>query len=534
MNLYIKRIFLASFFLFTFSCDDDFAELNTDPNKAGAEVFDANLILPNVIYNSGNNRNGYSGAVLFQVMWVQLMASTSTGGANYYSNADKYVASGSTNSYIGNFWFGQYSTSSRAKQLEKLATEKGLTNLASIGKIMQIQDIGFISDVYGDVPYAEALQADEGLTAPSYQLQSSLYPEMLADLETAILTLNDEGDKPTNDILYDGDISKWRKFGYSLMLKFASRLVKVDAATAQTFITKALNGGIFDSPEDDAFSPMDEANGFTNSTANAFNVVDDLYEVRWSKTFVDYLKATNDPRLTIVAEIPLAGLAGNKDLAAGDSDPALQLGLPNGFDLKGGATDVANAPGFPGSTGMGDDLAPIGNYSRPTAIYRNREVPTFILTYSQVQLLLADAAARGLTVPGSASDYYNEGVTAAMATLNKMGGAQINPTDASAYAIANPLDTSSSEASLKMINEQYWASTGMIGNFVEAWNNWKRSDYPVLTPVNYSGNFSGGKIPVRQPYPSGEEFTNTENYKEAIGRIGGPNDWTTKVWWDVN
>ena len=534
MILFIKRLFLASVFLLTLSCDDDFSDLNTDPNRAGAEAFDANLILPTVIFQSANNRDGYSGAVLFQVMWIQLMASTSTGGANYYSNGDKYVASGSTNSYIANFWNSQYATASRAKQMEKLATDKGLMNLANIGKVLQILDVAFISDVYGDVPYDQALQADEDITEPSYQLQSNLYPQLLSDLETAILALNDSGDIPTNDFLYNGNISQWRKFGYSLMLKLASRLVKVDAAMAQTYITKAVDGGVFTSPDDDAFSIMDEANGFTNATANAFNVVDDVYEVRWSKRFIDYLQATDDPRLAVVAEVPPAGLAANRDgSVVGNSDPAAQIGLPNGFDLRGAGTDVSTEPNYPGPTGTGDDVAPLGNYSRPTAIYRDREGPTFILTYAQIQLLLADAAARGFTVPNTASQYYDNGVIAAFSTLNKMGGSQISVADATAYAAANPLDTSSSEASLKMINEQYWASTGTIGSFVESWNNWKRSDYPELTPVNYSGNFSNGQIPVRQPYPAGEEATNTENYLEAIGRIGGPNDWTTKMWWDV-
>jgi len=534
MNIYIKRVFLASLIVFGLSCDDDFAELNTDPNRAGAEAFDANLILPTVIYESGNNRNGYSGAVLFQVMWIQLMASTSTGGANYYSNADKYVASGGTNSYISRFLGNQYSTASRARQMEKLAIDKGLLNLANIGRMLQILDISFVSDVYGDVPYNEALQADEEVTEPSYQLQSSLYPQMLADLEVAITALNPSGDIPTNDFLYNGDIAQWRKFGYSLMLKLAMRMVKVDAATAQTYITTALNGGIFTSPDDDAYSIMDQANGFNNATANAFNTVDDVYEVRWSNTFIDYLQATNDPRLSVVAEIPPAGLAANRDgTVVGNSDPSVQIGLPNGLDLRGAGTDVSTDPNYPGATGTGDDVAPIGNYSRPTAIYRDREGPTFILTYAQTQLLLADAAARGLTVPGNASQYYNDGLIAAFATLNKLGGTQVSVEDATAYANANPLDTGNADASLEMINVQYWASMGMIGDFVEAWNNWKRSDYPELTPVNYTGNFSNGQIPVRQPYPSGEEATNTENYQEAIGRIGGPNDWTTKMWWDV-
>ncbi len=70
-------------------------------------------------------------------------------------------------------------------------------------------------------------------------------------------------------------------------------------------------------------------------------------------------------------------------------------------------------------------------------------------------------------------------------------------------------------ASLKQINEQYWATTGILWNFVEAWNNWRRSGYPVLTPVNYTGNFSNGTIPRRQLYPTTEPTANPVNYRAA-------------------
>ena len=135
MNKYIKILFVG-FFLIMSSCDDNFAEINTDPNRAGGDVFNPNLILPTAVHAYASNTNGYSGALLFQAMWVQLMASTSSGGANYYSNADKYVASGSTNSYIQNVWNGCYSGASRARQLSKLATDAELGNLAAIGKMV--------------------------------------------------------------------------------------------------------------------------------------------------------------------------------------------------------------------------------------------------------------------------------------------------------------------------------------------------------------------------------------------------------------
>ncbi|EAZ80011.1 SusD/RagB family nutrient-binding outer membrane lipoprotein [Algoriphagus machipongonensis] len=531
MKKYIT-ILISGLLLVTAGCDGDFADINTNPNSAGSNVFDPNLILPTVSYNYGNMMTGYTGAILFQSMWVQVMASTSTGGANYYSNADKYVASGSTNSYIQSVWNDGFSAASRVNQMQALAEEKGFTNLAAVGEIWKVLTLSFVSDVYGDIPYSEALMAEEGITQPKYDTQSEAYMMMLSDLETALSSISESADPIRNDVLYGGDLSKWKKLGYSIMLRMAMRLVDVDPSTAQSYVQKAVAGGVFASPADEAVLVSDQNNGYANSSANALNVTDDVYEVRWSDKLINFLKSSDDPRLSVVAEVPPAGLAANKDgSVVGNNDPAVQIGLPNGYDLKGGDKDISNAPNFPGGTGSGDNLAPIGAYSRPTAIYRDRDAPVFILTYAEVQLLLADAAVRGYGVPGSASAYYAAGVEGALMSIGKFGGESVSSSAASAFAAANPLDTSSEESSLKMINEQIWATTGVFANFVESWNNWKRSGYPELTPVNYSGNFSGGQIPTRQLYPASESTTNPEGLSNAISNMGGDN-WTTKVWWD--
>lgn len=529
MKKYISIILLLSFFWVT-SCDSDFQELNTDPNRAGASVFDPNLILPTASFGYGDMITGYTGAILFQSMWIQAMASTSTGGANYYSNADKYVISGSTNSYIANVWNSGYSTASRIQQMQKLAESKEMSNLVAVGGIFKVMTISFISDIYGDVPYSEALKADEGITQPTYDNQSQAYLAMLGELEASLNALNTSGDQIKNDVIYRGDISKWKKLGYSVMLRMAMRLSKKDPAAAQAWVQKAVAGGVFSSPSDDALVPGDEANGYSNSSANALNVPDDIYEVRWSKVMIDYLKSTNDPRLSVVAEVPNPGLAANRTGTPGNSDPAVQIGLPNGFDLRGGEFDISKHPDFPGGTGTGGDLAPIGAYSRPTGIYRDRNAPIFALTYAEVQLLLAEAALRGWTT-GSPAEYYRNGVLGAFTSMNKFGGATISPDDATAYADANPLNQSSMTASMKMINEQIWATTSLFANFVEAWNNWKRSGYPELTPVNFPSNFASGQIPRRQPFPAGETSLNTESLNSAVARMGG-DDWITKIWWD--
>ncbi len=529
MKKYISAILLAGFLGVT-SCDSNFQELNTDPNRAGANVFDPNLILPIAANGYGNMISGYSGAILFQSMWIQALASTSTGGANYYSNADKYVISGSTNSYIANVWNNGYSTASRIQQMQKLARTKEMNNLVAVGGIFKVLTLSFVSDIYGDIPFSDALKADEGITQPKYDSQSQAYVAMLTELESSLVALSPTGDAIKNDVIYKGDIAKWRRFGYSLMLKMAMRMSKKDAATARTWVQKAVAGGVFSSPADDLLIPGDEANGYSNSSANALNVPDDIYEVRWSKRMIDYLKSTNDPRLSVVAEVPNPGLLANRNGAPGNSNPAVQIGLPNGFDLRGGQFDISRHPDFPGGTGTGNDIAPIGAYSRPTSIYRNRNAPVFALTYAEVQLLLAEAAVRGWAT-GSAADYYRNGVTGAFTSMAKFGGATISADAASAYVTANPLNVSSTDASLKMINEQIWATTSLFANFVESWNNWKRSGHPALTPVNFPGNFSSGQIPRRQPFPNGETSLNADQLKSAVARMGG-DDWVTRTWWD--
>ncbi len=522
---------LVSIFLGISSCDDSFEKINTDPNRANGDLFDPNLILPIASFQYGNMTTGYAGAILFQSMWIQSLASTSTGGANYYSNADKYVESGSTNSYIANVWNGGYSAASRVFQMQSLATKKGLTNLNAVGGIWKVLILSFVTDIYGDVPYSEALRAEEGITQPKYDSQLEAYKAMLAELETSLTTLSTSGDQIKNDVLYHGDITKWKKFGYSVMLKMAMRLVKVDPATAQTYVQKAVAGGVFSSINDEAILPSDEPNGYSNSSANALNVPDDIYEVRWSKRMIDFLKSSNDPRLRIIAEVPPAGLSANRNgTVLGNSDPSVQIGLPNGYDLRGGSTDITNAPNYPGPTGSGGDVAIIGNYSRPTAIYRNRNAPIFILTYSEVQLLLAEATLKGFTA-GSASSFYRNGLVAALSSISKFGGATLSSSEIEAYATSKPLNTSTTAASLKMINEQIWATTSIFANFVESWNNWKRSGFPELTPVNYVGNFSANQIPRRQPYPASETTTNPDSFSTAVSRMGG-DTWITRVWWD--
>ncbi len=522
--------------ILSLSCTKNFDNINTDPTQASGGSFNPQLLLPSIEYNYVNALAGYNGPILFQSMWVQIFASTSTGAAVYYNNADKYVQTSGTFGYASSTWNTLYSGAGYAYEIQNLTKDDpNLVNLNAAAAILKVLCIQGVTDTYGDCPYTQALQAKTGSFLPVYDKQQDIYPLLLSQLDSAISTFDETKSPITNDVLpYKGNIIQWKKFGYSIMLRMAMRLTKVDAATAQKYVEKAAAGGTFASIADNAYLVTDNAHGFGNANAGPLRTPGDIYEVRWSKTYIDQLKSTNDPRLGVIAEVPQAGLAENFTLDAGDTNPANQMGLPNGYDLKGGATDISTSPGYPGGTGSGADATAIGKYSRPRAsIYTNQSAPLFILTYGETQLLLAEAKARGWNAgSNTTAQFYANGVSAGIQSLAPLGtDATISAGTADTYAAAHPLDVSSTDASLKQINEQYWIIDGSFLNFNEAWTNWRRSGYPVLTPVNYTGNFSGGQIPRREIYPTSESTQDPANYQAAVTNMGG-DTWIAHVWWD--
>jgi len=530
MKKLIINIGLAATLLMA-GCTKDFDSTNTDPNRPDGTTFDPNLLLPSGELGYASATTGYNGPILFQSMWSQVFASAIFPG--YYSGGDKYVQGGSFLDYQGRTWNAGYNAASYMFEVQQLVKDKPeWSNLGGISLMIELLNIEAITDTYGDVPYSQALQAKYGIAQPVYDKQSDIYPSMLARLDSVIGTLDASKLTPTNDIIYKGDIAKWKKFGYSLMLRMAMRLTKADAAMAKQYAEKAASGGTFASNADNAYFVYDNSHGFSNANTNSLVTAEDYSEVKWGKVLIDYLKATNDPRLGVIAEVAQPGTANaENESLPGDHTPANQLGMPNGYDQNGGATDISKAPGYPGASGTGGDANKTGNYSRPTtALYLGLNAPTFVLTYAQTELLLAEAAARGWSVGATAATHYKNGIAASLMTYSTYNAAgNISADVANNYAAANPLDQSSLDASLKQINTEYWILEGTLFDFTEAWSNWRRSGYPALSPVSYTGNFTNGTIPRRQAYPISEPSLNPANYSAAAG---GGDTYAGRVWWD--
>jgi hypothetical protein len=529
-NIYI--VFLISSLFIAGCTKKQLDNINTDPTKSTAADTDPNILLSNAQFNYSNI--GYY-QLLYESTMMQLLSST----YYYYNNGDKYINVANFTDYQGRVFDEGYAQSSTIRQMQTLAMQKDsvkYSNLNAVGDIMFVLILQRITDMYGDVPYSQADKATEGIKYPVYDLQQDIYNSMLNDLDRAINKLDANKPQPSADLFYNGDINKWKRLGYSLMLRVAMRLTKADPVTAQKWAEKAAAGGTFNNINDNAIVLTDATNYKNqNGTSIALRNASDYREVRWSKTLIDFLRNNNDPRLGVIAEVAKDGLTNNNNQTlAGNTAPAVQAGMPNGYDLQGGATDIRNSPNYPGGTGTGGDFAPLGKFSRPrTSVYLKLGGPNIIMTYAETELLLAEASLRGWNISGSATQHYANGLKGSLQSMAQIDtGAAIADATISNYVSAHPLDISSTDAALEMVNNQYWAATGTNFNFIEAWLNWKRSGYPKLIPINYPGNVTNGTIPRRMIYLSTEILNNPDNYKAAVSRLPGGDVLTGRVWWD--
>lgn len=502
------------------SCKKDLLQTNTDPNSVSVDVFDPNNILTATqLYYTGSTDNGIEveeTEIMGAGCFIQHLASTS----GYYFG-DKYLLSPGG---WGSFFDHTY-TSTVKNVVDLYTTTIGkdqYKNLHQISRILKALTFERITDVYGDVPYFDAGKAyHESKYFPAYDKQQDIYMDMLKEVSEAVDSLDDNGDKPVGDLFYsqaDDQIGEWKKFGNSLLLRLAMRLTKVDPGTAQSYVTK-VQGKTMESNDDNAIVVHGTNDPLTiNRIYRGIGKDGDVrLSGQISETFINYLKAHDDPRLTVLSFRYDSSLS-ITDIQTGSSDPDDQVGLPNGYDAGNTAHGIQSYPGYLGSINL---------YARPSPVIFNATAPTLVLTYAETELLLADAAARwGI---GDATEHYNNGVRAAITQWGAFGDAgAISDDDAQTYLDNNPYDAADG---LNLINTQYWVAT--FFDEYEAWSNYRRTGYPGLKAVNYPGSQSPNAIPRRMAYSTVDKQVNPENYNQAVSRLAGGDKITSRMWWDT-
>ena len=506
------------------SCTKDFEEINTDPLSVNQEQYNPNYLLSTAQLNyTGSVDFAYEtwrGNLIYSATMMQGMSSV----IGYWAG-DKYMLN---EGYTAAYWEKAYPDQVKyAADLVEFTKGKAQYNNAhQIGRIWKALIFQRLTDLYGDVPYFEAGKGYyTGNLYPKYDPQQAIYADLLKEVDEAGTALVDGGDVVTGDLVYNGDINKWKRFAASLMLRMAMRLTKADATLAQTYITKAV-GKTMTGNEDNAFFKHDSNGGRVTQNRNAQVLLGDggqeNYYTRWSDTFINYLKANNDPRLSKVAVTKLYLTDVTKaQNPAYVTTASVQKGMPNGKDLSGIAgRDVRQDASF----------TDFSDYSSPNPGMLKRDGNTFVLTFAETELLWAEAAQR-YNIGGSAASHYNAGVTAAITYLSQYDPLMaVNASDAAAYLIAHPYTPTNG---LEMIAMQYWAHTITMLDFYETWANWRRTGLPALVPVVYPNTNTGGSIPRRFPYPLIEGVSNATNYSAASAAVPGGDKLVGKVWWDM-
>jgi hypothetical protein len=502
----IKYIILLTLSLVAISsCDDGFDELNS--SKTGATTLDPALLLNNAIINSSPD----DGQLNYELAIVQQLTSPNTGvleGANFNKN--------NSSSSISN-WRDYYRNVIRYTNdvITRTADDPAKSNLMNKARIIQANAFMVITDTYGNIPYTSA---GKGFTEqnffPEYQSQEEVYNGLISELKSASDAL-DAGMPVQNDVLYSGDIAKWKKFGYSLLLRAGMRLSKVNPTLAQSTVAAAFAGGVILDNADNAIVRHDA--NYINNVGNVLNGTE-AANFYLAEPFVDALKTNNDPRLSAISIRYVGATSGPAQVAGvATTDPDDQFGLPMGS--TDGDADLLG-PALPG----GGTRYAFSQLDR--ARMAKRTSPLFIVTAAQSNLLLAEARFRDWIGTGTVQEYFDEGIRQHMNQL-----ASYDP--ASAVAAADRDDYVASRAGLlagnelEQINYEYWIASFLNGQ--EAWANFRRSGFPVLE-VN---PFPGRDVDwiTRLTYPPTEILVNSDNVQAAIAEQG-PDELDLKVWWD--
>ncbi len=504
MKKYNLILFVFGLLVLNISCSDDFGDMNT-PADAVSKVepkFFFNAMQQEVLQNYQRNVN------LYPDLYSQYWANTVSGfGSARYEYVD---------GWIGNQWNEHYTRNlRRALAMEDMVGDKpAYVDAIAIKDIWMCYAWSRMTDTYGDIPYFEA---SLGINS-KYDRQEDIYMDLFQKLDRAINAITgdagqykyDEG----YDLIFDGDIVKWQKFGNSLRLRLAMRISNINPGKAEEEAKAAANGpnGLLSSNDDVTKVPLWTKGWYDYLHQMAWN----WNNIRMSKTFSNYLynqsSAGEDPRASIWFAYQSEGQSVPKE----DVGKSIYDGIENGFNLV--------------PSGFREDFATInleGGYIDFVGDGAEDLMYCPVMFYSEVLFLQAEAALRGW-LPGDANTLYKQGVEASMEYVGADDAA------ATAYVAGLPDLTGVNESSLKQIITQKWVSN--FPNGIEAWADFRRTDYPDITlpkdGVSGSSTVAPGTWVKRVRYPNNEHNNNADNIPSGFAPVESDR-MDVRIWWDT-
>lgn len=545
------------------ACSDAYMEdVNNDDSKAN--TIDPNTQLTTALLQTYGD---------FSLM--DTYRSYITGFTQYYAggwNVSNYAgAVYPKDSEMSHVWNRYYSIGIK-NLVDAIHRSEDMPNTNAALRIHRAYMMAVLSDIYGDIPCTEAgMSYINGIANPKYDTQKEVYDFIFSELKACAAQLGTGTDVITGDVTsLNGDADAWKKYANTLRLRYAMRISDVAPEKAREEFESALkaDGGIISSSVDDAYvkyidAPFTLYDGANDLDFRANALGEMIYgQDPESPSFVcstlfKYMQMMNDPRLYRIARCYIhttrsqTDTSGNFDV----TEEVMDWGERGGTGIV--PCNVGDAWWNEWVNGPANEEIPTlaalvklypdkgydkNNYParmlRPTiaVAFCNADCPGILITSAEVEFLLAEAASKGWNVPGDAKSHYENGIRASMRMLNNYYDivTKITDEEIDEYITANPLGDNPREA----INTQAWILH--LTNPSEGWANLRRSDYPALadrTLLPVRGDFPhedpNMQTPVRLRYPLLEAKYNSVNNKEAVERMGGNDNWHTRVWWDT-
>ena len=558
--------------LLTVSCQD-LTEINTSPNMLNASDINIKYVLTSVLSGSANNY------IRGQVY----------GGGNGIAEAMQYLQRDyidytQVNTFAWSTVPFPYSSLKNSQYIyENSIAEKTEGNqkfYKAVGLIMRSLWYGFFTAAWGDVPYSEAMKAEKGNFTPIYDSQKDVYKGLLADLKTAnelLSTVTTVEGASSADIMYSGNVLKWRKFANSLRLRYcimlSEKLTDMSAAgvdvvnEVKTMVGNSSTYPVFTSSDDNAsiaFLGTDAGNSWYGGPLG-FPTPSEFYRRKPCATLVNELRTNMDPRLTtfirpvdvqlrvrnvtpgyvkladgqIIRNIPPStpGVAALDTFRYVGLPPALKE--PSNWNLYT-AADLNTIKALRSNIYIDAAANPNVSYLGDAYMQNSNPVVRAVyMSYAELSFILAEARLKGWITTGETVDYYKAGITGSLRQYKIADGSKtvynlqnhaLESFAESAFIAAQAskfTSAANNAARLNLLMTQKWLANFMTPEF---WFDWRRTGLP-----NFGANLvlasKGSQIPVRYMYGDDERRLNNANVLSATTKLAPAEDtqWS-KMW----
>lgn len=521
---------LLILFLIT-ACDKELTELNQNPNGIDPASANPNMIMPIVLGGAAQNYLGLGYGNIAGVMQHTQKDGWFDGHNHYNWNSQDWTG-----------WFGLLRNN---KLMYERAVELDWDFHQGVALTMKSFIFGVITDLWGDAPYTDALEGDEGslrFEYPVFDSQETIYNGIIEDLKTAAMIFagaDDTGINGTNDLYYGGDVKSWERFANSLLLRYYLRISDKNPTVAKAGIEAVYqNGNYIVSADQDAQLPYTGQASDLWPTEYAGDAGSNFRRLKPCQTLLDQLTGTGDPRLEVwidpvhcqwVADesldvevdpfirrngVPMEGIAAmddidfmdaidqgdvftrhfNPNLTSANLNTDEYVGLPAGLQQP----SSYNLNPTPGQSVENQHV------SQLSEIYRQAGgglLSARLISAAEVEFILAEAALKGWSV-GDAATHYQNGIKASLEAWDVEDQYE-------AFITQVAFD-----GTLEQIIQQKWVASWTAAT--ESWFDFRRTGLPALTAGPAAAQ---PVLPVRFNYGTDELNNNEANALEAVSRL---------------